>query len=169
MTVEIGFTGSRSGTTSKQQTVLKDLFIEAAAYGDHDTMFHHGDCIGADEDAAHLAYALGFELHAWPQSTTPKTRANTKKQFTSTTVHRSRPPLERNQMIVDRVDIMICCPKGPEERRSGTWAAIRYALKQHEDHGDVTVYVVWPDGKVDSYMSAEMAHPSEVEVDDDGE
>lgn len=169
MTIEIGFTGSQKGTTSKQQTALRDLFMQAAEYGEYDTIFHHGDCVGADDDAAHLAYALGFELHAWPQNTNPRTRANTKKQFPSTTVHRARPPLERNKVIAERVDVLVACPSGPEERRSGTWATIRYALKLWEDHRELTVHIVWPDGRVDTYPSDADTSPSEREDSDDAE
>src|SRR5258706_311318 len=38
--------------------------------------------------------------------------------------------IARNHDIVDDTDILYACPDGPEKVRSGTWATIRYALKQ---------------------------------------
>jgi outer membrane protein insertion porin family len=52
-------------------------------------------------------------------------------------------PLDRNRAIVDSCDVLIACPKGPEEQRSGTWATVRYARKQKK-----RIVIIWPDGEV---------------------
>jgi hypothetical protein len=39
--------------------------------------------------------------------------------------------------------MLAACPKGPEERRSGTWATVRYARKTGKP-----VVIFWPDGTV---------------------
>lgn len=47
-----------------------------------------------------------------------------------------------NRDIVAETDELIATPKGfQEERRSGTWATVRYALKARKP-----VTVIWPDG-----------------------
>jgi hypothetical protein len=45
-------------------------------------------------------------------------------------VHDPRPPLERNLLMVDRAQLLLAAPRSSvEERRSGTWATIRYARR----------------------------------------
>jgi len=52
--------------------------------------------------------------------------------------------LERNRAIVDETDILLAAPLESEEQlRSGTWATVRYARKQHK-----TVLVIFPNGIV---------------------
>lgn len=53
------------------------------------------------------------------------------------------PYLARNCVIVDEADILLACPKGPEEQRSGTWATVRYARKQNK-----RIVIVYPDGTI---------------------
>jgi len=52
--------------------------------------------------------------------------------------------LTRNHELVDASSVLFACPKGThEELRSGTWATVRYALKQHKE-----VVVIYPDGSI---------------------
>lgn len=44
-----------------------------------------------------------------------------------------KPYLVRDHNIVDETDTLIACPLGDEVMRSGTWATIRYALKQKKE------------------------------------
>jgi hypothetical protein len=55
-----------------------------------------------------------------------------------------RPYLDRNREIVDNTDVLVACPAGPEERRSGTWSTIRHALRW-----GVPVILCWPDGRAE--------------------
>jgi hypothetical protein len=53
--------------------------------------------------------------------------------------------LDRNHAIVDAVHALIAAPKGSkEERRSGTWATVRYARKDRKP-----IDLVTPDGRVE--------------------
>lgn len=53
------------------------------------------------------------------------------------------PPLERNRVIVNSVDILLVGPKGPEELRSDTWSCVRYGRQQKRN-----IVFFWPDGSV---------------------
>ena len=104
--------------------------------------FHHGDCIGADATAHDYAANLKFHIVIHPPLDA-KARA-----FKPGKVLECKPYLVRNHDIVDVADTLIACPDGPERLRSGTWATVRYALRQRKQ-----VYLIWPDGKLQTLKS----------------
>jgi len=115
----IGFTGTRHGMTKPQQATLAGLLR------DREGEFHHGDAIGADQEAAQLAYVYGYRVV--PHRPTG---------------HRSEDYLARNREIVNAVAELYAAPYGDqEELRSGTWATVRYARKAW-----LPVTIIWPDG-----------------------
>lgn len=118
----IGFTGTQRGLTAAQRERIGSLFSQSR--DPSLVTFHHGDCIGADLEAATLAHAFGFTVHGH-RCDIDAQRAN----FHGNAVtHLAKPPLDRNRDIVDASDLLIACPKvGGEYRRSGTWATVRYA------------------------------------------
>jgi hypothetical protein len=130
-----GFTGSQHKPPIEQYAGLTQLL---RALGNI-TEGHHGDCIGADADFDQICEVIGIERHAHPGPDGPK-----RAYCESDVIHEPRPYLDRNRIIVDLCDVLIACPKGPEERRSGTWSTVRYARKQK-----VRIITVWPDGMVD--------------------
>lgn len=98
------------------------------------THFHHGDCIGADSQAAGLAKQLGFILICHPGH--PKDKTDTKyRAFTkfNDEVLEAKPFITRDHDIVDSADKMIATPAGEEQVRSGTWTTVRYAKKKEKD------------------------------------
>ena len=116
--MKIGFTGTRKGMTESQKDRLEKFLIHLEGIE-----FHHGECRGADQEAARIASDLG--LHCIGHK--PEGRAS--KYF-----------LKRNREIVDGTDILIATPKTyDEELRSGTWATIRYARKCRK-----TIVMVFP-------------------------
>jgi hypothetical protein len=134
--VNVGFTGTQRGTTKLQyQTVtalLRSLNVET---------FHHGDCIGADEQIARFVHTLGYPIVVHPPLNEAK-RAHV--EFHSRTLP-PRDYLDRNHDIVDSTDLMVATPGEMSERiRSGTWATIRYAAKRQKD-----VLIVYPDGSLE--------------------
>ncbi len=133
--MKIGFTGSSEGITVAQLQALRLCF---ALIGD-DAEFHHGDCVGADETAHGLALTNGWSVIIHP----PKDDRH--RAFCEKAVTHWQPKayLIRNRDIVACSDTLIACPKGPEERRSGTWSTVRYARKKI-----VKIIIVWPDGTV---------------------
>jgi hypothetical protein len=91
--------------------------------------FRHGDCIGADEQAACIAKDVGFYLICHPGH--PKDPNETKyRAFTNFNdeVLESFPFLKRDQHIVDGSGVLVAAPyQDYEVRRSGTWTTVRYA------------------------------------------
>jgi hypothetical protein len=121
----IGFTGSRAGLTSSQRELLTNSLQELK----HTYMyFHHGDCVGADEEANDIAKKIGYYIVIHPP-TNPKQRAYCPiSEFC--TILPSKPYLKRNQEIVLASSILIAAPSSSKEQlRSGTWATVRFARK----------------------------------------
>lgn len=128
--MRIGFTGNRYGMSGHQ----KNRFLSFLFHLDKKNyfQFHHGDCLGADEDAHNIVnnhikknmILANIIIHP-PEN--EKLRAFCKNDELS--IKKPKPYLERNQDIVDSSDILIACPNGEETERSGTWSTIRYARK----------------------------------------
>lgn len=119
--MKIGFTGTRHGMTQSQSELVLDFL---SAFKDHgEREFHHGCCIGADEQAAKIAKSLGFIIHGHPP-------LNNKFLSTFQNDYTFWPEeyIVRNHAIVDSTECLIACPFDSEEHlRSGTWATWRYA------------------------------------------
>jgi hypothetical protein len=133
-----GFTGTQTGVTSAQ---LDSLAVQLRVLNALETInqFHHGDCVGADETAHHLAQSLSWDIVIHPPLNASK-RAFCKGAVAT---WQRKPYLDRNHDIVDCCDILIACPSGTEHRRSGTWSTVRYARKERKP-----IVIVWPNGKV---------------------
>lgn len=125
--------------TREQESTLK-WFLEAFFYtdpSDYEMAFHHGDCIGADIQAAVLAREIGYYIIGHPPSN-PKLRG----YFSS---DREMPPLpymDRNAKIVQSTEILFACTKGEEEQRSGTWSTIRLSRAIHRAR-----IIIYPSGQ----------------------
>ena len=128
-----GFTGTQRGMTRPQASRLRETLKPGE--------FHHGDCIGSDEQAHVIAESLGLSTILHPPVNTAK-RAYC-------VVHkgcilRSKDYLDRNEDIVKVTEVLIAIPCEYEERlRSGTWATIRFARKLGRP-----IWIIFPDGSV---------------------
>jgi hypothetical protein len=137
-----GFTGTREGLTSFQRGNLLGLLTELQP-----RVLHHGDCVGADVEAHLLCIALRVKVRIHPPD------ENGLRAFCSfmgsgllvEMIYDAKPYLARDRDLVDESDYLIACVKGAEERRSGSWATVRYAREVGRP-----VFVLHPDGKVDS-------------------
>ncbi len=137
----VGFTGTQDGMTPAQ---LQEFERRVRELGRVDE-FHHGDCIGADDEAANVVAAV-----------TPKPRIvchppinESKRAFNkhSDEVLGAYEYLERNRDIVNAVTMLFVCPKEMQEiQRSGTWSTYRYARRRSK-----RIVVVFPDGSVVEY------------------
>lgn len=132
----VSFTGTRRGLTYHQVDVLYGL-MKRFEKG----TFHHGDCVGADAEAHEIVRRIGgFDIDVHPCDI-EKQRAFCEG---ASQVYDELPPLDRNKIIVNEGRVLIACPKGfSEEKRSGTWATIRYARQINR-----TIIIIWPNGSV---------------------
>ena len=129
----VSFTGTRQGMTVYQIRSFVHLMYE---YGMQTLI--HGDCVGADADAHVVAMNQRIVVLKRP--------CNIERQRAFTdggqVIAEPEPPLIRNKKIVDDGEQLIACPAThQEEQRSGTWATIRYAKRNHKP-----VTIIWPDG-----------------------
>ena len=122
--MKIGFTGTREGMTKRQKKELERLLVEFLRGGASE--FHHGDCVGADEEAHTIASALGYKVVVHPPE-----RAILRAFCAGDVILPKKGYLQRNKDIVDSTDVLIAAPKsGTEVLRSGTWSTIRYARRK---------------------------------------
>lgn len=104
------------------------------------TEFGHGDCVGADAQAAEMAYGLGIRIMCFP----PVHDGN--RAFTSFN-HETFPAetyFARNRRIVSWCDLLIGCPPTMERLvNGGTWYTLDYAKRIKRQ-----TRVCWPNGAV---------------------
>lgn len=137
--MKLGFIGSRNGMTADQRSQLWS-YLDRNRF----TEFHHGACVGADDDASDIVYCqqkTTQKIIAHPP--TVKTLVSQRAIDVSDEVREPFDYLIRNRHIVDSCDLLLATPAGPEEQRSGTWATIRYARKTQRP-----IVIFWPDGTI---------------------
>lgn len=135
-----GFTGTSRGMTSAQYVAFEDLFSELPV-----GIWHHGDCIGADQQSHAVAayYDAFIEIHP-PINSSKRARCVTGRVH----LHDVKPYLERNKDIVRlAIDGMIATPRQmfePVNRKGeGTWTTIVYARQAGRK-----IWIILPDGSI---------------------
>ena len=125
--MKVGFTGTQHGMSPLQHRKLA-----AILRGLDVSEFHHGDCIGSDAEAHVIAQSLGIRVVVHPPEIDAKrafvalSRGTAQRHADDIRV--PRPYLKRNHDIVSACKLLIAAPKQHrEQRRSGTWATIRFA------------------------------------------
>lgn len=135
----VAFTGTQRGLTPPQRERLGVLLADHRRYNPSPLTLLHGDCVGADAEAAILARDRGWLVEAYPCTIAIK-----RAYVGGHVIHEPAPPIARNHMMVDRCDVLIACPgEAIEQLRSGTWATIRYARKRGRP-----LDVIYPNGGV---------------------
>lgn len=125
MPLIIGFTGTQRGMSADQKAGLRAVLIHCLSQNDLE--FHHGDCIGSDEESGDIARSLSIPLVIHPPIIESK-RAFSNRD--GDVVLDPKPYLERDRHIVDVSHFVIGAPyTNVEVRRSGTWYTIRYATR----------------------------------------
>lgn len=138
--MNLGFTGTREPLANAQLLSLGEWLKRQTDI----TQFLHGACVGADATATLLVkghFGRLVEAHAYPGHIPSMT--SEPAMSVSAIRHPPAHTLSRNRAIVEACDLLLACPKGPEEPRSGTWATVRYARKLGRP-----IVVIWPDGRV---------------------
>lgn len=136
--IHIGFTGTQKGMTAPQVARVQELLAHKDFFG------HHGMCIGADAQFDGIArLSKGFRwMYIHPCTLEDRRAAVNRTEYDI--VYSVQDPLTRNRDIVQCSEIMIAAPKTiHEERRSGTWATIRYARESKKK-----LYILAPNGAV---------------------
>jgi hypothetical protein len=125
MTTAVGFTGTRHGMNAAQ--LAKVRYVLEALNAGSGAVFHHGDCIGADWQAACLADTIGWDTVAHPGPDDQR-----RAWHPSDTILPPFPFLERNRHIVEATRLLIAAPDRPEDAagRSGTWYTVRHARRR---------------------------------------
>lgn len=135
--IRVGFTGTQEGMTMAQQLTLTKLLRGRKGW------FHHGVCIGSDEEAHDIAKSLGYLVAGHPPIN-PIKRAPC-HGFDH--LYPEKDYIPRNHDIVDATEELIAAPAQDQEQlRSGTWATVRYAKKQHR-----MVTIIYRDGSMEFY------------------
>lgn len=121
--------------------------------------FHHGWCIGADDEAAAIAKVAGCTVIAHPGFSKGKpddTTFRAMNEHYNDAVLPAKEFIARDHDIVDITECLVAAPHGEKELvRSGTWTTVRYARKKNRN-----IVMVWPHNR----MSSE---PAPVIPDDD--
>jgi hypothetical protein len=161
--LKIGFTGTRLGMSIDQSVVLRRK-LSPGKGGTTWTMFsefHHGDCVGADEEAHDMMrvmlsrhWPLRVDLVVHPPTdyrfragcgTTRAEREDARNAKGAVKVLPARGYLERDRDIVDATDLLIACPAGIDLRsHGGTAYTVRYARTQVKP-----ILIIWGDGRVE--------------------
>lgn len=137
--MKVGFTGTRNGLSELQSHALRTALQECAP-----KEFGHGDCIGADAQAAHMAYELGIRIVCFPPV------CDSHRAFV--TFNHEVMPAEtyfaRNRRIVNWCDMLIGCPPSMGRLATGgTWYTLNYADKAKKRH-----YICWPNGTISRFI-----------------
>jgi len=126
----IGFTGTQQGMTEDQQNNLRYFLILLHIPGRE---FHHGDCVGADFEAANIAQEIGYRVIAHPP-TKVDGKPDKRAYHQSDEIRPVKPYLTRNHNIVMACQIVIAAPvrnvRPSSLRGQGTWWTITDAEKQ---------------------------------------
>lgn len=140
MTASVGFTGTRNAPTLEQASALCALLAEAKPVD-----VHHGDCRGADsmfDTLCQIGHIIGRNIHPPDIDTHRAYRTDVECDGVAPFVFPPAPYLERNRRIVDLTGVLWAVPAtAREERRSGTWATVRYARSL-----DRPIVIIEPDG-----------------------
>jgi len=146
--MHLGFTGTRNTPTDIQLEIL-DSYLNGRKNLQGFSIFHHGDCVGADRAGAHLAKGHGYHVVAHPPID-PRYRAF----VYSDEINEPKDYLERDRHIVQCCSLLISIPRKEVTlqeilncengtRRGGTYYTTRYALKHSK-----WVYMITPNGGV---------------------
>ncbi len=133
--LKIGFTGTRNGMTDKQKEEFEKL-IKAKDFDE----FHHGTCIGSDEEAHNF---IEKDKKTVKIIGHPPVWSGSVVKLLCHSLMPEDTYAKRNKNIVDSTDYLIATPDDKERAGSGTWTTVRYARKQCK-----RIYIIHKNGRV---------------------
>lgn len=140
---KVGFTGTHKGAHTVQLKIAQAKLTAMKSEGFDE--FHHGMCVGADEQVAKIAKGLGYRVVGHPGlAQDPGNLLYRSEWDGNDEVREAKPFIERDHDIVDETEAMLATPLTWEEQtRSGTWTTVRYARKQGRTEGR-TLFLIRP-------------------------
>ncbi len=135
--IKVGFTGTRHGMSEQQKKEFAKL-VNAKDFSE----FHHGVCIGSDEQAHNIILQLNKAKDVKIVGHPPKFKGSI-AQCDCDVNMKPFDYLERNHHIVDATDILVATPDTKEKIRSGTWSTVRYARGKKKK-----IYIIKQNGRV---------------------
>jgi hypothetical protein len=148
--MKIGFTGTREGMTEQQRSAFDEWICSQPDI----TEFHHGDCVGADDQAADVLHEIRTGEDPGPLiKVVCHPPDNNKRRAFNGHFDELRPVKKytsRNRDIVNETDVLLVCPLGTERQtRGGTWYTADYAQRLGR-----RVVIFWPNGTVEDSAEA---------------
>ena len=144
--MKLGFTGTEDGMTREQEFSFRHLVLILQP-----VEFHHGMCVGADEEAHYIIKVLNrlgkIDCRIVGHPGVTKDGKLWKRATFLPGLDDEWPPkyfLDRNPDIVRVTDFLVATPAEPDETlRSGTWATVREAQRTRKPFD-----VIQPDGNI---------------------
>ena len=128
--IRIGYSGTRDGMTRPQMLAVYHHLAHVLLVNDNDPdidgiEFHHGDCLGGDQEAHVIATMLGCRIVAHPPLNS-RYRAYCKADE----IREPKAYLPRDRDIAEETCELLAAPKSDVPYRgSGTWATVGYAVQ----------------------------------------
>lgn len=133
--LHIGITGTRSGFNDSQLEVFFNFINKSFEPG---AVFHHGDCVGVDVEAALIAKEVGYKIVGHPPI-----KKELRGFFEDDETRAVKNYLARDRDIVDESFMLVVVPYQMEHQSTGgTWYTHDYAIKKKKP-----VHVIWPEKK----------------------
>lgn len=142
--VNVGFSGTRYGMSTVQKEIVKSILAGKCG------QFHHGDCVGADEEV-HDIIRQHFP-DKWKIVIHPPIKDVRRANKVGDLILAPKHYHPRNYDIVESCNVFIACPFDMSER-GGTWNTIGQFrdILEHEYSLNVnprTGVIVLPDGTI---------------------
>lgn len=142
--MRIGFTGTRHGMAPAQANRFYAYVCEHPDFEE----FHHGDCIGADSEAADAIRDVLTSEDPGPAIKVvchpPADQTHRAHNPHYDEIREPKTHFARNRDIVDETDCLVACPCDmAEQPKGGTWYTVGYARKRGKP-----VVIIWPDGTI---------------------
>jgi hypothetical protein len=121
----VGYTGTRHGMSQPQKEFVSHALFALCTdpvfrnMSNSTFWFHHGDCVGGDDEATNMAREYGYKIYRHPPTESVHNRAL--QRFDATDLPYSYSG--RNQRIAIRAQTMIAAPA---PKSVGTWNAIKH-------------------------------------------
>lgn len=136
--MKIGITGTREGANESQLAEVRKVLEGLKATAQEDRVkieFHHGDCLGVDEQMALIASELGYHVVCHPPKSDHLRAFHSSNEFKQPLGY-----MQRDRNIVDACDILFVVPlQNKWQNQGGTWYTHDYAKRTKKP-----LHVFWP-------------------------